>query len=212
MSGRRVTSDSVLASSVLPTPAGPSMSTGRPMRAARYTTVATRRLAMYRASRNRCWTSSTDWNPVPPSAAEFRFIVADSGRSATTAAAEDALADLLLGALGFPVPGRLAVRRAAEEVEEALRQARLLLGRRRGRRRRRGDRRRRGHRARRGRGQAGGRRGQIPRGEPRLPPPRLAPPLRGGPAAARGEDFRERVAPARRHPMRDEDVAPGQAR
>src|SRR3972149_2680537 len=118
------------------------MSPGRPMRAARYPTVATRRLAMYRASRNRCWTSSTDWNTVPPSAAEFRFIVADSGRSATTAAAEDALADLLLGALGFPVPGRLAVRRAAEEVEETLRQARLLLGRRRRRRPRRRGRRR----------------------------------------------------------------------
>ena len=46
MSRRSVTSASVLASSVLPTPAGPSMSTGRPMRAARYTTVQMRRLAM----------------------------------------------------------------------------------------------------------------------------------------------------------------------
>src|SRR4030095_10778365 len=66
MSGRPVMSDNVLASSVLPTPAGPSMSTGRPMRAARYTTVDTRRLAMYRASRNRCWTSSTDSNMMAP--------------------------------------------------------------------------------------------------------------------------------------------------
>src|SRR5262249_17272610 len=66
MSGRPVMSDSVLASSVLPTPAGPSMRTGRPMRAARYTTVDTRRLAMYRASRNRCWTSSTDSNMMAP--------------------------------------------------------------------------------------------------------------------------------------------------
>src|SRR4029450_12583193 len=66
MSGRPVISDSVLASSVLPTPAGPSMSTGRPLRAARHTTVDTRRLAMYRASRNRCWTSSTDSNMMAP--------------------------------------------------------------------------------------------------------------------------------------------------
>jgi hypothetical protein len=38
------------------------MRTGRFMLAARYTTVEMRRLAMYRADRNRCWTSSTDWN------------------------------------------------------------------------------------------------------------------------------------------------------
>src|SRR5262245_41328587 len=66
MSDRDVISESVLASSVLPTPAGPSISTGRPMRAARNTTVDTRRLAMYRASLNRCWTSSTDSNMMAP--------------------------------------------------------------------------------------------------------------------------------------------------
>src|SRR5438132_4794293 len=66
MSGREVMSESVLASSVLPTPAGPSMSTGRPIRAARKTTVEMRRLAMYRASLNRCWTSSTDSNMRAP--------------------------------------------------------------------------------------------------------------------------------------------------
>src|SRR5439155_755995 len=66
MSGRDVMSESVFASSVLPTPAGPSMSTGRPIRAARNTTVDTRRLAMYRASLNRCWTSSTDSNMMAP--------------------------------------------------------------------------------------------------------------------------------------------------
>src|SRR5262245_58078180 len=85
MSGRPVMSDNVLASSVLPTPAGPSMSTGRPMRAARYTTVDTRRLAMYRASRNRCWTSSTDSNMMAPFArTECSAIV--SGTSAPRAA------------------------------------------------------------------------------------------------------------------------------
>src|SRR5438445_747481 len=66
MRPRLVTSDSVLASSVLPTPAGPSTSTGRPIRAARKTTVEMRRLAMYRASLNRCWTSSTDSNMRAP--------------------------------------------------------------------------------------------------------------------------------------------------
>src|SRR5438105_4785075 len=66
MSGRAVISESVFASSVFPTPAGPSMSTGRPIRAARNTTVDTRRLAMYRASLNRCWTSSTDSNMMAP--------------------------------------------------------------------------------------------------------------------------------------------------
>src|SRR3972149_3285089 len=149
MSGRSVTSDSVLASSVLPTPAGPSTSTGRPMRAARYTTVATRRLAMYRASRNRCWTSSTDWNTGPPSGTGFRFIVADSGRSepvsksqsrgaprlgggasegwgawghvgaphlATAAAAEDALADLVPGALGLPCSASVCTMRSEEHT------------------------------------------------------------------------------------------------
>src|SRR5438445_1117226 len=71
MSGRAVISESVFASSVFPTPAGPSMSTGRPIRAARNTTVDTRRLAMYRASLNRCWTSSTDSNMMAPSLLSF---------------------------------------------------------------------------------------------------------------------------------------------
>src|SRR5262249_14914238 len=62
-----VTSARVFASSVFPTPAGPSMSTGRPMRSARNTTVEMRRLAMYRAFLKRCWTSSTDWNMAAPS-------------------------------------------------------------------------------------------------------------------------------------------------
>src|SRR4030095_16879144 len=85
MSGRAVMSDSVLANSVLPTPAGPSISTGRPMRAARNTTVDTRRLAMYRAFRNRCWTSSTDSNMMAPFAwTELSAIV--SGTSAPGAA------------------------------------------------------------------------------------------------------------------------------
>src|SRR5215467_6525794 len=66
MSGRDVMSESVFASSVLPTPAGPSMRTGRPILAARNTTVDTRRLAMYRASLNRFWTSSTDSNMMAP--------------------------------------------------------------------------------------------------------------------------------------------------
>src|SRR6267143_78951 len=71
MSGRDVMSASVLASSVFPTPAGPSTSTGRPIRAARNTTVDTRRLAMYRAALNRCWTSSTDSNMMAPSLLSF---------------------------------------------------------------------------------------------------------------------------------------------
>src|SRR5439155_23116911 len=66
MSARPVTSDSTFASSVFPTPAGPSMSTGRPMRAARKITVEILRLAMYRASRNWCWTSSTESNMRAP--------------------------------------------------------------------------------------------------------------------------------------------------
>src|SRR5204862_434140 len=50
MSGREEISASVFASSVLPTPAGPSIRTGRPMRDARYTTVEMRRVAMYLAA------------------------------------------------------------------------------------------------------------------------------------------------------------------
>src|SRR6266853_5068994 len=66
MSGRDVISDNVFASSVLPAPAGPLLRAGRPIRAARNTTVETRRLAMYRASLNRFWTSSTDSNMMAP--------------------------------------------------------------------------------------------------------------------------------------------------
>src|SRR5438132_4937719 len=49
------------------------------MRVARYTTVEIRRLAMYCASRKRCWTSSTDWNMTAPGA-ELPFIVARAAR------------------------------------------------------------------------------------------------------------------------------------
>src|SRR5205807_7964528 len=49
------------------------------MRVARYTTVEILRLAMYCASRKRCWTSSTDWNMTAPGA-ELSFIVARAAR------------------------------------------------------------------------------------------------------------------------------------
>src|SRR5829696_3145513 len=104
--GREVISDSVLASSVLPTPAGPSIRTGRPIRAARYTTVEMRRVAMYLASRKRCWTSSTDWNiPFSFDDVERRFIVAqwaDTGVM-TADARTYHRTRLRLGVLGFLV-------------------------------------------------------------------------------------------------------------
>ena len=72
------------------------------MRAARKTTVEMRRLAMYRASLNRCWTSSTDSNMRAPLRSHLieRSVHCNEragGSAAGAAAADHPVADLVAG-------------------------------------------------------------------------------------------------------------------